>query len=143
MLLTFVCVVLAWVYFRADNITHANTIVSAMFGANGVTVPYRWLEKLGALGAWLTTHGVIFQNTSTFGGGTQLNWLLICALITWLAPNTQQLMRGFAPALGVVDDGLRALRWGLSWRWLAGTVALAVFGILSLTALSEFIYFQF
>lgn len=142
-LLTFLCVALAWVYFRADNLSHANTIVSAMFGANGVTLPYRWLEKLGVLGAWLASQGVTFQNTSTFGGGTQLNWLLICALITWLAPNTQQLMRGFAPALGVVDDAARGLRWSLTWCWLSGVAALAVFGILSLTALSEFIYFQF
>jgi D-alanyl-lipoteichoic acid acyltransferase DltB (MBOAT superfamily) len=66
-LLTFLCVVLAWVYFRAENLAHANTIVSAMFGANGVTLPYRWLEKLGALGAWLASQGVTFQNTSTFG----------------------------------------------------------------------------
>jgi D-alanyl-lipoteichoic acid acyltransferase DltB (MBOAT superfamily) len=141
--LTFVCVVLAWVYFRADNIAHANAIVSAMFGANGVTLPYRWLDKLGAAGAWLAGHGVVFQNTSTFGGGMQMNWLVICALIIWLAPNTQQLMRAYTPALGVVDDHGKGLCFRLNARWLAGAAALAVFGILSLTALSEFIYFQF
>ena len=141
--LTFLSVVIAWVYFRADNLTHANAIVSAMAGANGVFLPYRWLEKLGAAGAWLAAQGVVFQNTHVFGGGAQLNWLLICALITWLAPNTQQLMRGYRPALGV-DDGARAgLRWRPAWGWLAATAALATFGILSLNALSEFIYFQF
>ena len=144
--LTFLAVVLAWVYFRADSVAHANTIVSAMTGANGVTLPYRWLEKMGAAGAWLAEHGVVFHNTTVFGGGTQMNWLIICALIVWLAPNTQQLMRGYQPALGVIDSGSRdfgGLRWQPTARWLAAIAALAVFGILSLTALSEFIYFQF
>lgn len=143
-LLTFVCVVLAWVYFRADNLAHANSIVAAMGGAHGVTLPYRWLEKLGSAGAWLSAHGVVFQNTSTFGGGTQMNWLIVCALVVWLAPNTQQLLRGYAPALGV-DGGESSsgLRWCPTWRWLMATSALAAFGILSLTELSEFIYFQF
>jgi len=132
------------VYFRSDSIAHANTIVSAMTGANGVTLPYRWLEKLGSAGAWLTTHGVLFQNTPVFGGATQINWLIACALIVWLAPNTQQLMRGYQPALGVADNNdMRALRWRPAWHWLAAVAALATFGILSLSELSEFIYFQF
>ena len=142
--LTFLCVVLAWVYFRADSVAHANTIIAAMAGANGVTLPYRWLEKMGSFGVWLATHGVLFQNTPVFGGGTQINWLMVCALIVWLAPNTQQLMRGYQPALGVSDSATqRGLRWRPAWRWLLGTAALAAFGILSLSALSEFIYFQF
>ena len=142
--LTFFAVVLAWVYFRSDNLAHANTIVSAMAGANGVTLPYRWLEKLGAAGTWLSAQGVVFQNTPVFGGGTQVNWLLACALIVWLAPNTQQLLRGYQPALGVEDaGGLRVLRWRPTGVWLAFVAALAVLGILSLSAFSEFIYFQF
>ena len=140
---TFGCVVLAWVYFRADTVAQANNIVAAMAGVNGVTLPYRWLDKMGVLGTWLSTHGVLFQNTATFGGGTQVNWLLVCALITWLAPNTQQLMRGFTPALHVNDDQSAGLRWLPNWRWVVATAALGTFGILSLTALSEFIYFQF
>lgn len=137
-------VVLAWVYFRSDSLAHANTIVSAMMGANDVTLPYRWLDKLGAAGTWLSAQGVVFQNTPVFGGGPQLNWLVFCALIVWLAPNTQQLMRGYQPALGV-DDHCSAggLRWKPARHWLAAVVALAACGILSLSALSEFIYFQF
>jgi alginate O-acetyltransferase complex protein AlgI len=141
--LTFVCVVVAWVYFRAGTLEQANAIVAAMTGVNGVVLPYRWLEKLGAAGVWLAAHGVDFRNTATFGGGTQLNWLIICALITWLAPNTQQLLRGCSPALGVTDDASTTLRWRPAWRWLIGTALLATFGILSLTSLSEFLYFQF
>jgi alginate O-acetyltransferase complex protein AlgI len=140
--LTFLSVVLAWVYFRADSVAHANAIISAMTGANGVTLPYRWLEKTGAFGAWLSTQGVVFQNTPVFGGGTQINWLIACALIVWLAPNTQQWMRGYQPALGVTDESC-GWRWRPARRWLVATAALAVFGILSLSELSEFIYFQF
>lgn len=141
--LTFFCVVVAWVYFRADNLAQANTIVSAMAGANGVTLPYRWLEKLGTAGAWLAGLGVVFQNTTVFGGGGEINWLAASALIVWLAPNTQQLMRGYQPALGMEDNTEARLRWHPNWYWLAATAILAVCGILSLSALSEFIYFQF
>ena len=141
--LTFFAVVLAWVYFRSDSVAHAHTILHAMTGANGVTLPYRWLEKLGAIGVWLSGQGVVFQDTSVFGGGTQANWLIACALIVWLAPNTQQLMRGYQPALGVSDNGSSRLRWYPAWRWLCAIALLATFSVLSLSEFSEFIYFQF
>lgn len=143
-MLTFLSVVVAWVYFRSDSIAHAHTILSAMAGANGVTLPYRWLEKLGSTGVWLAGQGVQFQNTAVFSGGTQINWLIACALLVWLAPNTQQLLRRFQPALDVTDQmGARGLRWQLNTRWMLAIAALATFGILSLSNLSEFIYFQF
>jgi len=37
----------------------------------------------------------------------------------------------------------RGLRWRPSWGWVTAVAALATCGILSLSELSEFIYFQF
>ena len=143
-LVTFLATVVAWVVFRADTVTHAWAILQAMAGANGVTLPYRWLEKLGAAGSWLAQHGVQFRNTPTFGGGTQINWIIACALIAFLAPNTQEIMRAFRPALGVDPDGTSHWwRWRPARRWLAFTVLAAGLAVLSLTSVSEFIYFQF
>jgi alginate O-acetyltransferase complex protein AlgI len=144
-LLTFVATVVAWVFFRADSLDHALAIVGAMSGANGVTLPYRWLGKLGEIGAWLAGHGVRFaESTPTFGGGPQLNWILICAAIAWWAPNTQEIMRAFRPALGVEPQGAsRWWNWRPDWRWLAFASGAATIAILSLTSVSEFIYFQF
>ncbi|MCC7485785.1 MAG: MBOAT family protein [Burkholderiales bacterium] len=143
-LLTFAATVLAWVFFRADTVGDAWAIVRAMAGANGVTLPYRWLDRLGAAGAWLAGHGVRFENTATFGGGTQMNWIVACALIVFLAPGTQEIMRAFRPALGVEPDGTaRWWRWRPAPAWLAAITAAGALAVLSLTSVSEFIYFNF
>jgi D-alanyl-lipoteichoic acid acyltransferase DltB (MBOAT superfamily) len=143
-LLTFLATVVAWVFFRADSLGDALAIVQAMAGANGVALPYRWLEKLGVAGTWLAQQGVRFENTATFGGGAQLNWIIVCTLIVWCAPNTQEILRAFRPALGVEPGGLtRWWSWRPAWPWLAFTAVAATCSVLSLTAVSEFIYFQF
>jgi len=143
-LLTFTATVVAWVFFRAETMDRALAILHAMAGANGVTLPYRWFEKLGTLGSWLAGQGVRFENTATFGGGAQLNWLILCALIVWLAPNSQQVLRAFRPALGVEPDGTQPWwQWRPALPWLAATTIAAVLAVLSLTEVSEFIYFQF
>jgi len=123
---------------------HALAIVQAMTGAGGVTLPYRWLARLGAAGTWLAGHGVRFENTATFGGGTQMNWIIACALIAFVAPNTQEILRRFRPALGVEPGSVaRWWHWRPAWPWLAATALAAACAVLSLTAVSEFIYFQF
>ena len=142
-LLTFISTVVAWVFFRADSIHHALAMVRGMVGMNGMTLPYQWF-KWWFVGPWLARCGVHFENTVTFGGFPQLRWLLGCALVVWLAPNTQQIMRSFRPALGIEPDHVD--HWWL-WRptklWLAASVIVAVLAVLSLTEVSEFIYFQF
>jgi hypothetical protein len=65
-------------------------------------------------------------------------------LIVWLAPNTQQIMANFKPALHMPKgDGAKRLLWQPSYTWLVASVVCAVFSILSISELSEFIYFQF
>ena len=55
--LTFVAVVVAWVYFRATTFETANAIVSGMFGLNGILLPDSLLsvvpQKLAASGLFL------------------------------------------------------------------------------------------
>src|SRR5258708_6766832 len=40
--LTFVCVVVAWVLFRAQSFRSAMAILEGMIGANGISLPARW-----------------------------------------------------------------------------------------------------
>ena len=42
--LTFVAVVVAWVFFRANSFDAALAMLGAMAGANGVAVPPDWLN---------------------------------------------------------------------------------------------------
>lgn len=143
-LLTFLTVVIAWVFFRADTFDHARAIVWAMAGGNGCSLPDAWLVKWGTMGQWLAAHGVAFGPTHGLISGGTYNWIWILMLIVWLAPNTQQIMQHFKPALGI-PSGMPATR--LAWSpttpvamlvWLLGFVVL-----INLSHQSAFLYFQF
>jgi D-alanyl-lipoteichoic acid acyltransferase DltB (MBOAT superfamily) len=120
--LTFCAVIIAWVPFRADDLASAFAMLRAMAGANG----------LGS-----------FNDSPELGPA----WLLIVPLLAlvWLAPNTQQIT-GYLPPAGPAPEPIRLpawLRWRPSPRFaVAGGLLLAV-AFLSLSKVSEFIYFQF
>ena len=143
-LLTFLAVVAAWMVFRADNLATATALLKAMAGMNGFVLPDAWLAKWGSAGQWLAAHGIAFGATGGLIMGGAINWIWISLLIVWLAPNTQQIMASFRPALDVPAGTPPArLRWLPSTRaalavWLLGFVA-----IINLNRQSVFLYFQF
>jgi alginate O-acetyltransferase complex protein AlgI len=134
--ITFLSVVVAWVFFRAPNFRSAFDIVAGMAGAHG------------------------FQAAEGFG---ELAFLTILLVFVWLLPNSQQLLgrlrpvlqppdvarlwtplRGLARAIGLVEsDGTIALS-----ATTGALVGLLIFGILLFHAIQAvksqtFIYFQF
>lgn len=144
-LLTFVAWLVGLAFFRADSVPHALQIVSGMFGVYGFALPDHWLAKWGALGQWLALGGVSFGNTRGLVGGGLLNWIIILLTIVWFAPNTQQIMARFNPALLIPRDMTPARRivWrpGVAAGLLVAAVAFA--SIVNLHRQSEFLYFQF
>jgi len=142
--LTFVVVVFGWVFFRAASFDAAIVIVRGMVGLNGVSLPDMVAARTGPLAPWLAAQGVVF----TPGGGRDFamtfTWVVALLPIVFLAPNTQQIMQRFGPALDHPDTTAPTrLAWHNSPRWaLAMSVVLAL-GLLSLTRPSEFLYFQF
>ena len=143
-LLTFLAVVLAWVIFRSENVNIAMAMLKAMAGFNGFVLPEIWLEKWGRVGQFLSAQGVDFSADTPLINGAALNWIWGCLLIVWFAPNTQQIMANFKPALVVPDDNsANRLLWQPSYPWLVVSVVCAVSALLSISKLSEFIYFQF
>ena len=114
---TFLAVTVAWVFFRSDNLGTALVLLKAMFG-------------MGGLHAGVVSRGAV-------------NWIWILLLIAMLAPNTQQIMRRFSPALDYKQADETGLAWKPNGRWLAAHVALAVFAVISISKVSEFIYFRF
>ncbi|MDH4152010.1 MAG: MBOAT family protein [Betaproteobacteria bacterium] len=143
--ITFVAVVAGWVVFRAESVPAATNMLSGMAGLNGFTLPDVWLAKLGSFGQWLAQQGATFNDTRGLVRNGLINWIIILLAIVWLAPNTQQIMSRYRPALGVPVE--TPYRGWLLWRpsaWLALPVAvLAVICVVNLHKQSEFLYFQF
>jgi len=143
-LLTFLAVTVAWVFFRADSLDSALSMLASMAGLNGIVLPDAWLAKWGGFGAWLAVQGVAFGATDNLIPGGAINWIWISLLIVWLAPNTQQIMAAHRPALDMpTDTPTTRLRWKPTARaalavWLLGFVA-----IVNLNKQSVFLYFQF
>jgi D-alanyl-lipoteichoic acid acyltransferase DltB (MBOAT superfamily) len=114
LLLTFLSVVVAWVFFRADTIESALYVLSRMADPTHI-----------ALG-----RGEI----ANFG------FIVIYAALVWFAPNTQDIM-GYDHKNRVVGEKLGS--WRLRPLFLYATAAVLAFGILGIQQHSEFIYFRF
>jgi len=142
--LTFIAVAYAWVFFRAADLPSALRIVAGMSGQYGVALPDAIGARLGGLHDALAALGIKW----TLGGATQFVetwcWVLVAALVAFCAPNTQQIMHRFEPALD--HDGTAAparLAWLPAPRPALATGMLAVLCLLALSRPSEFLYFQF
>lgn len=126
--LTFLVVVVGWVYFRAPDMETAHRVLAGMLGWHGVALPGPVLLATGSLGTALQGWGV-----AAAGGGADFValWLsvAVAAAIAFLAPNTQEL----------VAEG----RWQPSPRWALWTGVLLALGLLALGQPTEFLYFQF
>jgi alginate O-acetyltransferase complex protein AlgI len=146
-LTTFVAVVVAWVFFRAADFPTAVSIISSMVGENGVVLPAQWQPATGGVAAWLADHGVQFGETVYFDRVAQTNWLLFLLVFCWVAPNTQQILAAYRPALISRGYGELGNAGRLAWRpsvvWVSGLALLGSVALLSIHRYSEFIYFRF
>jgi alginate O-acetyltransferase complex protein AlgI len=113
-ILTFSSVVVAWVFFRADSLASALSILSKMASPAQVI----------------------------FGRGEMADAMLIAvyAALAWLAPNTQAIM-GYDHANRTVGEAIGA--WPKRAAFLYAGAAVLAFGILGIQQHSEFIYFRF
>ncbi len=147
--LTFLSVVVAWVFFRADSADTALVMLTAMAGGSEISLPQAVAYRIGPLAETLQQLGVSF----TAGGGGEFiaawSWIAALFAVACFLPNTQQIMARVTPALPAAVELVRRDWLGrlLAWRpnavWaVASGVALAM-GILSLSQVSEFLYFQF
>ena len=111
---TFISVVVAWVFFRADSMAQALFILSKMASPAHIA----------------------------FGRGeiADLAFVVVYAGIAWFAPNTQQIM-GYDHANRRVGEALGA--WRMRPLLIYATAAVLAFGILGISQHSEFIYFRF
>lgn len=155
--LTFLAVVVGWVFFRADSFSSASTMLHGMAGLNGVSLPAS-LE--GRVGQYLPQHNwIVFHGLGNFNSVDVLTALSMGFVIVWLLPNVQELFQCYRPTCEGLNENRESVegkalplpygRFGryLQWRptkiyaWITGV--LFCFSILELTRVSEFLYFQF
>jgi D-alanyl-lipoteichoic acid acyltransferase DltB (MBOAT superfamily) len=144
LLITFMAVVVAWVFFRAESFTSAINILKGMSGVNGFYLNAEWLSQLGSLGVYLQEVGIVFAPMAMNFNKLWIISILLVWFIAWFMPNTQQLLSRYEPAIynGEIK-GWKYLQWQPSRIWTVSIAVLATVAILNLTRISEFLYFNF
>ena len=150
LVLTFLAVVIGWVFFRAESLDGALAILRAMSGENGIVLPELWGRVLALMSipeSWFSTargDGPVFGRFDSVHG---YYFIVVCLLWVWFVPNVRELFfstKGkdcFPVVLASTEK-----RW---WQWrpniLWGVVAAVAFfsSLLHMTRVSEFLYFQF
>lgn len=128
-LLTLLAIVFAWVFFRAESFDSAFYLIKSMFGG----VP----SEHSLTGQILTTPKL-----------ERWIWLIILWGIVILLPNTQNILKGYRPAF---DDSREShnnlLKNKIAWHptspWAWATAGIFVASFLSLSSVSEFLYYNF
>ena len=151
-LITFTAVLIAWVPFRAETLIGTKSMFSAMFFLNGGALPASYqklLNNFAGFGDWLANHSWKFERIEFYFGTPQIVFFLILFIVIWGMPNTQEIMRKYKPVIQVYEpkQGFSIIGNKLFWQptviWLLISIIMLLIGILGLTRVSEFLYFQF
>ncbi len=113
-LLTFLSIVVAWVFFRADSMASAMTILSKMASPAHLGLGDREMLAAAMVAGY--------------------------AMLAWFAPNTQEIM-GYDHHNRTVGEALGA--WPQRRSFIYANAVLLAFAILGIQQHSEFIYFRF
>jgi len=159
--LTFLAVVVGWVFFRADSFSSAVNLLQGMIGMNGISLPTSltgWWDKYPDYFPHYEANGLRARFTPVELNAFKATVTLIIGLIiVWGFPNVRQIFRHYHPvcedlhkeAMDLTVDTISPRTFGcyFEWKpvkafaWVTGALfALAIFG---LTHVSEFLYFQF
>ena len=120
-LLTFVAVIFAWVLFRAESLSDAMVLWSAMAGLDDISLPNSLRGMLGFLG-----DGVVW-NAPVHSSGIEIFVLIPMIYFVVSQPNVSELRERFVPNV----------------RFELAAVALAGVAVANLGQETAFIYFQF
>ena len=145
--LTFACVHLAWVLFRAESFAAALSVYGGMLGLNGVRLPEYYLDMLGSWGPILQARGVSFAplRDFAFGGMEQIAITALAALLVFFAPTTQRLfgLAGDPCGSSSTTSAPGIVRPNFSWGLTTGVALAVVISTLLSDPPDVFIYFLF
>ena len=140
---TFFAVALAWVFFRTESFDGALNMLTGM-----MSLPQNLVQMLGPVALGLEWLGFNFEGPNANRSNIyDLCYLFFWLMFMWYVPNTQQWFARQTPALDYYADTsvtqLNHLQWGKNLVWALIIGAILVMGLLNLTQVSEFLYFQF
>jgi D-alanyl-lipoteichoic acid acyltransferase DltB (MBOAT superfamily) len=153
---TFLAVVVAWVFFRAEGFDAASRILAGMIGLNGVQLPASYYGLFGPLAPTLDALGWVFRDSDGFhfGGIGMVVFLAALFGVVFLLPNTQE-WTGYVAPNAERDHGPESSLFGRLAaalpRWRPTLVHGSLLGVVLCWCLlaafaqtpSEFLYFQF
>jgi alginate O-acetyltransferase complex protein AlgI len=144
-LITFLAVIVAWTFFRAPTFDAAANILRGMVGWRGASLPFNFRSILQPIEPLLTSIGVVFGDGSATDFVKAWLWIAVLGAVALILPNTQQVMSLFNPVLEVVEPVHHKPRlvWTPSLGWAVAIGIAAFFGVISVTRVSEFLYWQF
>lgn len=143
-LITFISVVVAWVFFRATTLNEAIIIIKGMVGLNGVYLSEKLLAKysfLANFSNYLNPHQLVPIPKAIIT-------LLLLIIVIKALPNVLEFTAIYKPALRLSKQNIETklskyLFYKPSYIYSIVIAIIAVFSILSISKTSEFLYFQF
>jgi D-alanyl-lipoteichoic acid acyltransferase DltB (MBOAT superfamily) len=145
-IVTFIAVLYAWVFFRAKTMTAARRVVATMVGVNGYTIPEGVNDPKRSPGPLLQKLGFRFTEKNLAPGFYKpgMRWMAALLLIVFLMPNTQQLLRETDPTLEPIARPSRLrLELNAVTGLVLGALLFAVVCSYFVARPSPFIYFNF
>jgi len=144
LLLTFLCVIAAWVLFRAQTIGDALSLLHSMSGAEGMPLP----NRLSSLAGFLPR---VFQFADSerpwLGSLVPIDTLPVLALglsIVFLSPSVPQLFSAYYDVPPIAKHSIRSLElWRFSYPHAAFLGVIAAWTLASLAKPQVFLYFNF
>ncbi len=153
--LTFLCVVLGWVIFRADSLAVGQAILSSMAGFHGLSLPASmqgWELSPLQTGSGLNVYFLGLLPVTQTGSAEALFSLIFCLAIVWLLPNSCEFLAISKPTYEAATTtspqqaappSLNWFQWSpkLGYALLFG--AMFAYAILVIVKGSPFLYFRF
>ncbi len=119
--LTYLCVLVGSIFFRAPTVPDAIHVLAGMTGLHGLSL-----------------------NAASAGSHAHVAHVAVLYAVVWLLPNSLQIMARYAPVIGTVEPGPRWFpTWSPGWASAVTIGFAAAIGVLALGGTTEFLYFQF
>jgi alginate O-acetyltransferase complex protein AlgI len=154
--LTLLAVLVAWVFFRSNNLNVARSMLFSMVAGNGISVPHGLATILAPLAFRAPWLHLSFEGLAP-GGRSALILIGLGLILVWFFPNVPELLAQTrrseegpmfpgVPSTSQSDvTTLQNLTWKLTppFAILAGAIFVVSFLFMLSSKVSEFLYFEF